>query len=314
MQAEFRRLANSDRESRYCSVEDIDVADLILMTDIGVIDYDYWNYVRSVHEHPLVRASESRLFLYSELDSPYCLYQGLYCSMPSTLFNWDRQRSVAYYKIRNELVLAARDRAREIQPKWLYSFVGARNNRVRDMILQLQSLRGHLIDTSHFCIYEDKSENRDKKQYFVDSILNSKFVLCPRGLGLGSIRLFETMALGRVPVIISDRYVLPQGPDWSTCSIRIREHDIQLLPDILSRIEPQWQQLANKAFVAFDEWFASDIIIHRFVEQCQAIAKNKRIPEWIWSRVPDPQHMVMRCKNRCNAIKQRFKSLASPKS
>lgn len=63
---------------------------------------------------------------------------------------------------------------------------------------------------------------------FSESILNSKFVLCPRGGGLSSHRLYEVLAAGRIPIIYSDRLVLPleDSISWDSFSIRVPECDI----------------------------------------------------------------------------------------
>ena len=37
------------------------------------------------------------------------------------------------------------------------------------------------------------------------------------------MRLFEAMRLGVAPIIASDDWVYPRGPDWSACSVVIKE-------------------------------------------------------------------------------------------
>ena len=44
---------------------------------------------------------------------------------------------------------------------------------------------------------------------YIQSILNSDFVLAPKGSGNASLRFFETLSLGRFPVLIDTDYVLP---------------------------------------------------------------------------------------------------------
>lgn len=52
---------------------------------------------------------------------------------------------------------------------------------------------------------------------YIKLIHDSRFVLCPRGGGPSSRRLYETMAAGRVPVVISPRWIPPfqHAIDWS---------------------------------------------------------------------------------------------------
>src|SRR2546423_4170060 len=50
----------------------------------------------------------------------------------------------------------------------------------------------------------------------------SKFILCSRGVGTSSVRLFDTMRMGRVPVILSDQWlsrVVPVGKNL-VCGFR----------------------------------------------------------------------------------------------
>ena len=57
----------------------------------------------------------------------------------------------------------------------------------------------------------------------------SKFVLCPRGFGLSSVRFFETLAFGRIPVLISDDTKLPleEKIDYDKFIIRVEENDLE---------------------------------------------------------------------------------------
>lgn len=59
----------------------------------------------------------------------------------------------------------------------------------------------------------------------------SRFVLCPRGRGLNSRRFFETLAAGRIPVLISDSVKLPlEGLiDYSEFTVRVPEGFVRFL-------------------------------------------------------------------------------------
>lgn len=61
---------------------------------------------------------------------------------------------------------------------------------------------------------------------YLKSINDSRFVLCPRGVGLNSIRFYETIAAGRIPVLISDNVKLPKFIDWSRFIVRVPEKNI----------------------------------------------------------------------------------------
>src|SRR5258706_12122572 len=141
--------------------------------------------------------------------------------------NGFRQRAVAYCHYPDGYVGSDGGGAVE-EPRWLFSFVGSRNVVVRGALLELSHPRGLVRDTSGFNIYDggDEAEHAARRmREYVETLKESKFVLCPRGLGTSSIRLYETLALGRVPVILSDKWVAPEGPDWAAFSLPVEERD-----------------------------------------------------------------------------------------
>jgi hypothetical protein len=81
-------------------------------------------------------------------------------------------------------------------------------------------------------------------------------VLCPRGIGTSSFRLFETLQSGRVPVILSDSWVPCAGMDWDAFSLRVRERDIGRLPEICLASESRWESMARAGRRAWEEWFS----------------------------------------------------------
>jgi hypothetical protein len=91
---------------------------------------------------------------------------------------------------------------------------------------------------------------------YLTFLRKTKFVLCPRGFGVGTARMFETMKAGRVPVIISDRYVVPTGIEWNGCSIVIRERDTWLIPKIVEKYLDIWPSMATNARRAWEQNFA----------------------------------------------------------
>lgn len=102
---------------------------------------------------------------------------------------------------------------------------------------------------------------RQQQQEFVDNLLGADYALCVRGIANCSIRLFESMSLGRIPLVINSQCVLPYDfvCDWRSFCAWIDENDIkhatQRLLDFHSQISPpefvEKQRLARLAFI---EW------------------------------------------------------------
>lgn len=166
----------------------------------------------------------------------------------------------------------------------LFSFSGAaENNPVRTRMLELRSGNSLIIDTSAMSIKDRQRDGHVKKEDdyisgYVEMFSRSKFILCPRGIGTSSWRLFETIRAGRVPVIISDDWVAPEGPDWDSFSIRVAEKDVGCIPELLAERERDAEAMACAAREAWEEWFAEDVIFHRLVEWCVSIAKDRKLP------------------------------------
>src|SRR5262249_31137500 len=97
-----------------------------------------------------------------------------------------------------------------------------------------------------------------EKQEYIDDILSSKFVLCPRGWSPSTYRLFEVMELGRCPVIISDDWVPIDGVPWPECSIFIRERDIAYCAEILTGEEVNAEQLGARAREVWQAHFSEE--------------------------------------------------------
>lgn len=135
--------------------------------------------------------------------------------------------------------------------RWLYSFVGARSHpkyltQVRTMIIEQLSAdpRACVIsrDQWHYqkVVYDgqirSKSDvpttqliNADHSNEFRDILDESTFSLCPSGSGPNSIRLWESMVNGSIPVILADTWAAPgmNNPAvaalWAEGTLRVPE-------------------------------------------------------------------------------------------
>src|SRR5690606_894086 len=66
-------------------------------------------------------------------------------------------------------------------------------------------------------------QNRRARE-FDDVMLSSVFSLCPSGSGPNSIRLWESLGFGCIPVLLSDSLRLPgTARDWNEAILRVPE-------------------------------------------------------------------------------------------
>lgn len=142
------------------------------------------------------------------------------------------------------------------QPEWLFSFRGVDfSHPVRKrLVREYGGRRGH----SSVVIVNRKfhSHTERERRAYVSELLNSHFVLAPRGFSPSTYRLFEAMQFGRCPVIISDEWQPIPGIDWNTCSLRIAEKDVSRLEGILREREGDAAQLGQTAQDVWRDHFA----------------------------------------------------------
>lgn len=199
-----------------------------------------------------LRANE---YVWSMTDFPSGFHRGLYCSLSKFLFSRGRHDSYCYPIQYNEQI-APYDIS---EAKRLFSFVGAVSSGVRARMIEALSKRAGnweaRVSAGPWTAMYDRSGTSIKRDY-AESIRRSKYVLCPRGNGVGSIRMFEVMEAMRAPVIISDAYVPPSGVDWNRCAIFIREKDVSRIPEILREHEPEWPAMAAAARAVWESHFS----------------------------------------------------------
>lgn len=149
------------------------------------------------------------------------------------------------------------------RPSYLYSFLGRKEtHKVRSAILALDGPETPCVDLADAPV---RFPNFDYGRTYLDLIADSKFVLCPRGYGTSSFRIFEAMALGRVPVIISDKWQQPPGIAWDGISLFVSERDIATIPSLLSAYEEKAEDMGERAARIYAEHFAPEVFFDRLL-------------------------------------------------
>lgn len=72
---------------------------------------------------------------------------------------------------------------------------------------------------------------------YINNIKESDYVLCVRGIANSSIRLYESLCLGRLPLIINTQCIFPAEDfiNYNQLGLVVDEKDIIKLPEILKR-------------------------------------------------------------------------------
>ena len=81
-------------------------------------------------------------------------------------------------------------------------------------------------------------------------------------------------------MLISDQWVEPVGPDWSRFLLRVPEADVESLPAVLRRHEPEAAERGAEARKAWLEWFAPDVCFTTAVDAAAGILDASPADGW----------------------------------
>lgn len=165
--------------------------------------------------------------------------------------------------------------------RYLWSFNGsACTHPIRKKLFSLDEERAYLKDTSNESLpnligkTSEKVREQFRKEY-VNSIYSSKFIICPRGRGASSMRIFEAMRAGRAPVLISNQWTPPPFVKWSDFSLNMKEEDIGNLPDYLRKNEGNALEMGRFAQNEWNRVFGLEGLFHYTVESALLILESR---------------------------------------
>lgn len=164
--------------------------------------------------------------------------------------------------------------------RYLFSFIGAKANRyylsqARSWILDHLSGRpdGLVIgrDTWHYnaVVYDHQIRktaaerpgtslvDQTASDQFKTSLAESTFALCPSGTGPNSIRLWEALGAGSIPVLLADTLALPGATKlWQTAVLRVAETEDQVraMPTTLSALAADPSKMSSLRWIMAQLW------------------------------------------------------------
>lgn len=266
--------AKSDPFKEHTLVDNPEEADVILFTEHHPPADPYFF---KVLKDPIRLKYKNKSILYHDNPKPIPLMATLSPSIEKTYYNEKTCLSAPYIarQIENEAISSVE---KEIIPKkYLYSFLGAsRTHPIRHEILKLKHPESFLEDTSDKDLWIlTPDERRAYENQFADISKESLFVLCPRGVGVNSYRLYEVMQMGITPVIISDEWVPVDGPDWDSFSIRINENQIKEIPSILEARKKDALRMGKIARLTWEKYFSKDVSFHYIANLAEQLMHTK---------------------------------------
>jgi hypothetical protein len=234
-------------------------------------------YFRKVFQSPLYRKYKKKCVLYHDADLSITPMPTISPSIELWQYNSKHKRSRHYIarSTENETVDNAEVNYKTNR-EYLYSFIGSKTHSIRNKIISMRHPSDvYIKDTTGLNAWEmDRDRKLKYELEFYRVSDESCFILCPRGLGPSSYRLFETMQLGRVPVIIADAWVEIPGIEWEEISIRINEDEINRIPEILDAKRKDAIEMGKNARKCWENFFSPEVSLERIANSAMKLVES----------------------------------------
>ena len=159
----------------------------------------------------------------------------------------------------------------------LFSFMGAIQgnylSNIRNRIFKLEQKHDIYIENTgdwHFneLVYthlqnynetvNESTQHKDQTKKYNKVLLRSRYSLCPSGSGPNSIRFWESLGVGAIPVLLSDHLELPHNDMWESSILRIKESELEKVPSILRSIKKEEEDSRRKQCLKIYEFYRNN--------------------------------------------------------
>jgi hypothetical protein len=240
--------------------------------------------IPGILNHPLIKQYPDKCFLWCDRDIPAAVLPGLFAALPSNRFDHSLHRTIFYLSKANNCINLSDNTGDKKEPKYLASFQGSLSSNIRKKLLSLKFKTSRIFINavqpmwSGFIFGKGFDTSLSNVTEYAELMENSKFILCPKGNGVSSYRIFETLQSGKVPVIIADKYVAPKikGAD-KEYMLFLKEDMLNKLEDFLLAKEKYFDKMSSNALTAYLENFSDEQKVHYLGEQLSDILKTSSI-------------------------------------
>ena len=283
-------------KSIFVETENTDTADFFLFpfdmknfSDIS-LQSAYRDIIRSL---PFYQGNEKRHIIFDTgdsctvIDTPCCLFK-------VSLSEEDKGRAVVLPYTVPDFILQEKPEFNFSHIKYDISFVGNVTHPFRKLACSSIQLNKQVkskidIDSSVKIVRDQNSivvhhEEHDEKYQqirqmkYLYASKNSRMVLCPPGVGPQSIRMYETMYLGRIPILFDVNVLYPfqDEIDYETFTYTISKDDSKNIGDaIFSYIHSHTvQELDEKCIYAhkiWRTWFSDAVLPQKLMERASIL-------------------------------------------
>jgi hypothetical protein len=257
-------------------VDDPESADIILF--VG----GWQAHGEGVVDSPLPKKYPDKCFSYFDDDGFVPLLPGIYTNAEKPgWIDLGRAESHMFIDALNPNIVPVPN----AEKKYLFSFAGGSTSLLRKKLYKIDYRRDDVLvkNTSDYYHWDPSQEGRDARQKeYAATIASSHFGLCPRGASAGGLRLFEVMQMGVAPVMVSDKFRLPDGPEWGKFLIDVPERKLRELPEILEKYKGESAERGRLARLAWEQYFAPPVMFNGLVAVCVRERARRKISErWV---------------------------------
>ena len=148
----------------------------------------------------------------------------------------------------------------------IYSFIGTASSypKLRSDLFSMTHLPGAFLkerEQWHWHYDNGSSDYLQHTEEYRVVLSRSRFSLCPRGFGPSTIRFWESLQAGAIPVLIADAMLLPESFDWTSCILRVKESELHEVPERVAAINPdQEEAMRAQCLLAYEQFSGPNLI------------------------------------------------------
>ena len=252
--------------NRFFCYSEFTITKSIIESDFIFVPFDFGKFFgkRIIEFNKFINISKVYLenywkfIFYSSLDNPWIMpFSGIWLRESVNKKINSNQSICVPYPISKQKFLVPNNIKRKL------SFVGSLTTHpIRKTLIQYYyKLNGNenIIMIPRFeyqaHVYHDLSEIRKRQQEMIDLINKSYITICPRGAGMNSMRFFETLSFGRVPLLVSNDCVLPfeEKIKYSDFIYKTDEKNIFKIENLFSKSDPELIRRCSLSYKSFNE-------------------------------------------------------------
>ncbi|MGF1634965.1 MAG: exostosin family protein [Phycisphaerae bacterium] len=268
------------RQPEHVLCDDPAEADVILFAESHNNDSGCGLFQEHVRRDCIYNRYAEKCYIHCGLDHFPAFLPGIYPSIPASRHDPRWTRGGGYLMPRTAYLTDYLERTPEPK-RHLASFIGSFGSHpVRQLLAPLHDGEDIFVEDRQKPYLQahnagNHAEVDRLKRDYIEVGWRSHFMLCPRGIGPASLRPFDAMQLGIAPVVISDEWVRPEGPDWDRFSLQIPENRIKDLPAILAERRADATEMGRIAQQQFDRFYARHSIFQTVMQGVLAIHADR---------------------------------------